>query len=185
MERNSNIKKENVAFKKEDAFQTLSLINTWIGNIDTKTSFALTLTGVMIGVIFSGDLPNAFQRIEEVSKLSELSGTEIFSILLVILLYCANFISIVSFMLAIIARVKNMNNSSSMFFFGSIASMNLQNYKAKANHITEQELIGDLEEQIHINSQICKQKAKWYNKGIKFLFITIILWFICMAFRTI
>lgn len=63
--------------------------------------------------------------------------------------------------------------------------MELQNYRDKVNHITEQELIGDLEEQIHTNSQICNQKAKWYNNGIKFLLITIILWFICMAFRMI
>ena len=88
-------------------------------------------------------------------------------------------------MLAIIARVKNENNASSLFFFGSVGTMELQNYRDKANHITEQELIDDLEEQIHTNSQICNKKAKWYNNGIRLLLITIILWFICMAFRLI
>ena len=119
------------------------------------------------------------------SKGSELNGGEIFAALLVGLLYCANFLSIVSFMWTIIARVKNLNNVSSLFFFGSIGAMELQNYRDKANHITEQELINDLEEQIHTNSRICNQKAKWYNNGIKFLLITIVLWFICMAFRMI
>lgn len=47
-------------FKKDDAFQTLTLINTWTGNIDTKISFALALVGVLIGMIFSNGLPNAF-----------------------------------------------------------------------------------------------------------------------------
>lgn len=185
MEQNDNQQQENITFKKEDAFQTLSLINTWIGNIDTKISFALALVGVLIGVIFSGGLPNAFQKIMQVSKLSELNGEEIFAVLLVGLLYCASFLSIVSFMWAIIARVKNMNNATSVFFFGSISAMELQNYREKANHMTEQELIDDLEEQIHTNSRICNQKAKWYNNGIKFLLITIILWFICMTFRMI
>ena len=185
MEQNSNQQQENIVFKKEDAFQTLSMINTWIGNIDTKISFALALAGVLIGMIFSGGLPDAFQRITQVSKLSELNGGEIFAVLLVGLLYCANFLSIVSFMWTIIARVKNLNNVSSLFFFGSIGAMELQNYRDKANHITEQELINDLEEQIHTNSRICNQKAKWYNNGIKFLLITIVLWFICMAFRMI
>ena len=143
MEQNSNQQQENIVFKKEDAFQTLSLINTWIGNIDTKISFALALAGVLIGMIFSRGLPNAFQRIMEVSKLSELNGGEIFAALLVGLLYCASFLSIVSFMWAIIARVKNMNNAPSLFFFGSIGAMELQNYRDKANHITEQELIDD------------------------------------------
>ena len=185
MDQNNNQQQENIVFKKEDAFQTLTLINTWIGNIDTKISFALALAGVLIGMIFSGGLPNAFQRITQVSKLSELNGGEIFAALLVGLLYCASFLSIVSFMWAIIARVKNLNNASSLFFFGSIGAMELQNYRDKANHITEQELIDDLEEQIHTNSRICNQKAKWYNNGIKFLLITIVLWFICMAFRII
>jgi len=185
MEQNNNQQQENITFKKEDAFQTLSLINTWIGNIDTKISFALALVGVLIGVIFSSGLPNAFQKIMQVSKLSELNGGEIFAVLLVGLLYCASFLSIVSFMWAIIARVKNMNNATSVFFFGSISTMELQNYREKANHMTEQELIDDLEEQIHTNSRICNQKAKWYNNGIKFLLITIILWFICMTFRMI
>lgn len=94
----------------------------------------------LIGMIFSGGLPNAFQRITEISKLSELNGGEIFAALLVGLLYCANFLSIVSFMWAIIARVKNMNNVPSLFFFGSIGAIELQNYRDKANYITEQEI---------------------------------------------
>lgn len=185
MGQNNNQNSTGQGFKKDDAYQTLSMINTWIGNIDTKISFALALAGVLIGMIFSGGLPNAFQRITQVSKLSELNGGEIFAVLLVGLLYCASFLSIVSFMWAIIARVKNLNNASSLFFFGSIGAMELQNYRDKANQITEQDLIADLEEQIHTNSRICNQKAKWYNNGIKFLLITIILWFICMAFRMI
>lgn len=185
MGQNNNQNSTGQGFKKDDAYQTLSMINTWIGNIDTKISFALALAGVLIGMIFSGGLPNAFQRITQVSKLSELNGGEIFAVLLVGLLYCASFLSIVSFMWAIIARVKNLNNASSLFFFGSIGAMELQNYRDKANQITGQDLIDDLEEQIHTNSRICNQKAKWYNNGIKFLLITIILWFICMAFRMI
>ena len=46
-------------------------------------------------------------------------------------------------------------------------------------------MIDDLEEQIHTNSKICSLKAKWYNKGIKFLLVTVILWFVCMIFQLI
>lgn len=101
MGQNNNQNSTGQGFKKDDAYQTLSMINTWIGNIDTKISFALALAGVLIGMIFSGGLPNAFQRITQVSKLSELNGGEIFAVLLVGLLYCASFLSIVSFMWAI------------------------------------------------------------------------------------
>ena len=51
MEHNSNQNPTNPGFRKDDAYQTLTLINTWIGNIDTKISFALALAGVLIGVI--------------------------------------------------------------------------------------------------------------------------------------
>jgi len=172
-------------FKKDDAFQTLTLINTWTGNIDTKISFALALVGVLISIVFSNGLPNAFQRITQVSKLEELNSGEILAAILVGLLYFASFLSMVCFMWAIIARLKNPTNASSMFFFGSIEKMDLQDYRDKMNQITESELIEDLEEQIHTNSKICNQKAKWYNKGIKFLLATIVLWFICMTFRLI
>lgn len=180
-----NERQENRAFKKEDTYKTLGIINTWIGNMDTKVSFALALVGVLIGVIFENGMPNAFARITEVSKLAELSGGEIIAAILVALLYLSSFISILCFMLSIMARVKNLNNAPSVFFFGSIGNMKLENYKSTIKNIDEKEVIDDLEEQIHINSKICNLKAKWYNKGIKFLLITVILWFLCMIFQLI
>lgn len=182
-----NIQEENrmQAFTKDDAYQSLSMVNTWISNIDTKISFALALAGVLIGIIFSTGFPGALLRVGEVSKLSELNGGEIIAAVLVCLLYIVSFLSILYFMLVIIARVKNLNNSQSIYFFGSISAMDLQDYKYKVNNMTEQEIIEDLEEQIHTNSKICIEKAKCYNRGIKFLLVTIILWFICMTFRLI
>lgn len=182
---NSNHNPTNPGFKKDDAYQTLTLINNWIGNIDTKISFALALAGVLIGVIFSGGFPSAFQRITEVTRLSELHGGEILAAILVGALYFVSFLSIISFMWAIIARVKNPNDSSSLFFFGTIGKMELQNYKDQANGVTEQELIEDLEEQIHTNSKICNQKVKYYNIGMNLLLGTVVLWFVCTVFRLI
>ncbi len=130
-------------------------------------------------------IPNAFERITEVSKLAELSGGEIIAAILVALLYLSSFISILCFMLSIIARVKNLNNASSAFFFGSIGNMTLENYKNAVKDMDEKEIVDDLEEQIHTNSKICSLKAKWYNKGIKFLLVTVILWFVCMIFQLI
>ena len=129
MENDNNQTQENRAFKKEDAYETLGIINTWIGNMDTKVSFALALAGVL----FEKGMPSAFERITEVSKLAELSGGEIIAAILVALLYLSSFISILCFMLSIIARVKNLNNASSIFFFGSIGNMTLENYKSAVN----------------------------------------------------
>lgn len=176
---------ENRAFKKDDAYETLGIINTWMENMYTKVSFALALAGVLIGVIFEKGMPNAFERITALSKLAELSGGQIIAAILVVLLYLLSFVSILCFMLSIIARVKNLNNAPSIFFFGSIGNMTLENYKSIVKNMDEKEIMDDLKEQIHTNSKICSLKAKWYNKGIKFLLSTVILWFICMIFQLI
>ncbi len=175
----------NQVYTKQDAYQTLVMINTWISNIDTKISYALALTGILIGSIFSKGLPNALKIVSEASKLEQLNGGEIIGAILVCLLYAVSFISILYFMLAVIARTKITNNVQSIFFFGSIATMKLLDYKTKVNSMNNQEVLEDLEEQIHTNSMICNRKAKNYNIGIKFLVATIVLWFICMAFRLI
>lgn len=104
---NQSNQNANTAFDRKDAYRILEMVNTCISNIDTKVSFALTLAGVLIGVIFNKGLPSALKRVSEVSKLGELNGGEIIAAILVCLLYIVSFISILYFILAIIARIKN------------------------------------------------------------------------------
>jgi len=66
MENDNNQTQENRAFKKEDAYETLGIINTWIGNMDTKVSFALALAGVLIGVIFEKGIRKSLGQSEVV-----------------------------------------------------------------------------------------------------------------------
>ena len=131
------------------------------------------------------EVPSVVQRVCEVSHVKELKCEEIIGVISVCLLYVNGFASIISFMLAIIARTKNLNNVSSIFFFGSIGEMELQRYKEKIKNMTEQQNIEELLEQIHTNSKICSRKIYWYNLGTRFLMATIILWFICMIFKLI
>lgn len=172
-------------FKKEDAYCTLEMINTWINNIDTKVSFAIAILGVMIGFIFGKGTPKAFINIGKASRLIEVNGGELIGALLVCGLYILSFISIICLIFAILARVKNDSELKSIFFFGTIASMKLIEYCNKLNSMSEEELLKDLAQQIYINSQICTKKIKYYNIGIKFLVVTTILWFICSVFQLI
>ena len=185
MLKEGNQHQQKLAFDKEDAYETLGIINTWIGNIDTKVSFSLALSGALISVIFDKGMPRIFKRIAEVSNLQVLSGGDLIGALLVALLYLSSFISILCFMLSIIARVNNPSNAQLVFFFGSIGNMTLVNYKSSVKDMEEQDIINDLEEQIHTNSVLCSLKAKWYNRGMKYLLATVILWFICMIFQLI
>ena len=185
MLKEGNQHQQKLALDKEDAYETLGIINTWIANIDTKVSFSLALSGALISVIFDKGMPRIFKRIAEVSNLQVLSGGDLIGALLVALLYLSSFISILCFMLSIIARVNNPSNAQSVFFFGSIGNMTLVNYKSSVKDMEEQDIINDLEEQIHTNSVLCSLKAKWYNRGMKYLLATVILWFICMIFQLI
>ncbi len=182
---NSNNQQVNQIYTKEDAYQSLEMINTWISNIDTKVSFALALVGVIIGFVMEMGMPASIQKVCELSDDTKLTCIDIISVIIVLLLYMVSFLSIICFLLAIIARVKNLNHTKSIFFFGSIGKMSFPNYKDRVKQLTEQEIIEDLEEQIHTNSQICIQKVKWYGIGINFLVATIVIWFICMLFRLI
>ena len=185
MLKEDNQQHQNKAFDKEDAYETLGIINTWIGNIDTKVSFSLALSGALIGVIFDKGRPRIFRRIADVSNLKVLSGGDLIGTILVILLYLSSFMSILCFMLSIIARVNNPSNAPSVFFFGYIGNMTLANYKKSVKVMNNQDIIDDLEEQIHTNSLLCSLKAKWYNKGMKCLLAAVALWFICMIFQLI
>ena len=182
MSKEEKFNNEHGAFTKEDAFQTLNVICNWISNIDTKVSFALAVAGILVGSIFKNELPRAYQRIANVTKLAELNGSDIVASIFISLLYISSFLSIMFFMLAIIARTKNKEHIS-MFFLGTINKVKLAEYQTSVNALTDEELLLDLEEQIHTNSRICTLKAKWYNRGMRLLIVTIILWFVCMVFR--
>lgn len=165
MEENNQL---NGVYTKEDAYRTLEMINNWINNIDTKVSFAMALAGILMGFIFN-------------MTLSDNEGTMV--LILTLLLYIANFAALLCFVLAITARVDNPNNAQSIFYFGSISTFKLIDYKEKTNNITEQEILEDLKEQIHTNSLICNKKTKHFIRGVKFLVATIFLLFIYMFFK--
>ena len=170
-------------FSKDDAYQTLTMINSWINNFDSKTSFALTLLGILLGFTFKSDIPDSFIRLTEITKLSDLNCCDAISAFLIIGLYLSSFITLISLMRVIIARTQNPNQSSSVFFFGSISAITIKDYKKELRTISDNKILNDLAEQIHTNSRICMQKSRSYNFGLRALLITVLLWFICMVFR--
>lgn len=178
-----NEKKIFEAYKKEDAYEQLKMMNAWIGNTDSKVSFALTFTGALIGIIFGIGKINVWERIKDLLDYGELISIDGISVLLIMLLYISSFISIMCFLGAIIARVKNPNHEQAVFFFGNIGNKTLENYIMDLKNMDEMEIVEGLAEQIHTNSKICSAKTTWYNSGIRFLRVTVILWFVGMVFQ--
>lgn len=84
-------KTDNIgSFSKDDAYQLLTIINTWIGNFDSKSSFGLALVGILIGFTFTDSIPSAFIRIAEASKLADLNACEVVGAVMVVLLYLSS-----------------------------------------------------------------------------------------------
>lgn len=169
-------------YKKEDAYKTLELINTWIGNVDTKISFALAFEAVLIGFVFNKDTTNIFKNILDL-KIFQIRGEEVLEIIFVIALYLMAFISTIFLLLGIKGKVKNSTGDQSVFFFGTIDEMTEEEYINKTSNMTEDEVVKDLKQQIYINSKICIKKFNYYNMGLKFLILTVVLYFICFIFQ--
>ena len=174
-------------YSKEDAYRTLELTNSWVGNADTKTSLGLAFIVALLAIIFynAGAQPIAFQNLTIALKEQTVSCCVIFNTLLVVLLYLTCLSSIVMFFLAIRGRIKSNTTKKSMFFFGTIASLPLNDFKSKTMDMNDIALTKDILEQVHINSRICTTKFKFYNIGLWLLLLSAILFFICMGLNLI
>lgn len=171
---------EDNKYSREDAYQSLEMVNSWINNVDSKVSYALAFIGVIIGFVFIQGTPKAFTNI---SQADEITCRMLLESILVVLLYIASFLAIVFLVLAIIARTQFQTSKRSAFFFGTIANEEKNSYVERVTKMSEKEIIEDILGQVHINSGICLRKMKLYNIGITFFTISIILCFICMIFH--
>lgn len=181
---------ENKKYSKEDAYQTLDFVNSWISNVDAKASFGLAFVAVLAGFIFYniGETPTPIQEFLEELKNCTFSILVLIRAVLVVVLYISCLVSIIMFFAALFGRIKSPTGTSerlSLIFFGTIAQYSLNDYKCKALDMDENAIEDDLLEQIYINSKICKQKFEYYNQGIYALVVATILCFVCITFNLI
>ena len=169
------VKKCRVAYTREDAYQTLDMVNTAIERIDTKVSIALAVVGVLIGSVFAVEFPDDFRFWDQIRNLEELSVLEVCSVLCVACLFVSGALALTCFVLAILSR-SSKDAERSVFFFGSISKMKLDAYRNRVNRMNNKQLLLDIEKQIHLCSEICVKKSKWYNAGLWIMSLAILLW---------
>lgn len=174
-------------YSKEDAFKTLELTNYWIGNVDTKASLGLAFIVALLAIIFynAGTMPVAFENLSTAIEEETVSCSTIIGAFLVAVLYLTCLASIIMFFLAIRGRIQTNGTKKSMFFFGTIATLPLNDFKAKTIDMKDKELTKDILEQVHINSRICSAKFNFYNKGLWLLLSSTVLFFVCMVINLI
>lgn len=163
---------------KEGLEQEYQRIAFWINNIDTKISFALGASGVLLGFVLSNDdLVKTLKKNLKTVQLWNDSATLLFLFGLTVLLLATT-------MWSFLAGLKAKNDSNkyhqpmmvktSNIFWGSIAKHNFYSYKYRLEHLELDDWIIDMQTQIYINSCICEQKSKSYNRGITSLKLSLI-----------
>ena len=174
-----NKDKRHIVFEKEDAYKNLEMTNSWISIMDTKASFLLAYVAVIIGFVFSNGIPHLFQNPESYEE----SFGFILKVICVASLYALVLLSAGLFFATLKARTKKTDNRHSLLFFGEIAKMSLNDYKAKILNRTEEEFIKDVLDQIHMNSTICKRKSQLFNCGVITTIIATLLFVICVLLQ--
>ena len=176
--------KAEPCYTKDDAFQTLQSIQSWISSMDAKASYAITLVGVLIGFMLSSD-DHALDVNSFILKASQhlRDGMFNWSIFILAVLYAISFCTIICFLLVLFARTNAKLQNKSNFFFGTIAARDLSSFISSVHEQSESKMLDDLLEQIHVNSQICIRKSKWYNRGNGCLIGTVVLWFLVAIFK--
>ncbi|MGC4019989.1 MAG: DUF5706 domain-containing protein [Muricomes sp.] len=172
-------------YTKEDAYQSLQMVNSWISNIDAKISFTMAFVAVLMGFVFSNGIPRVFIEISKLNGVQQISCAQVFFCILVIALYLLCLLSIASLIMALTARVKNTSIDTSVFFFADIAKRTFDDLKNDMDYISEGKLLKDLQGQIYVNSQICTKKAKFFNYGLYYFVSGIFLYFICSSLQVL
>ena len=153
---------------------TLDRIIGFISNCDTKVSFWFSFFGAILTILSTLKTPTK-EAIKSVLCANPRNITD--NVVLIVFLVSAICFIIGLYFLsqALMAKTINNEDRKSNIFFGHIASHeNQQAYMKCLKETNLNKYIEDLVSQIYINSKICEQKFKNYNKGVKMSGISII-----------
>ena len=162
-------------YSKEDAYKTLDIINMWIGNVDSKISYSLTFIGVLLGFFITTSKPiNISQVVDKIIKkigqisrdgihtsLNSIELKEIISVIILILI----FIFIITASVACIYLYKGIKGRIDSDIY------NQDRVVIKSN------IFWDSISNQQYNSKICTEKFKNYNKGVDYIVISVIIFF--------
>lgn len=172
--------------KNENNKFRLELINSWISNCDTKSSFLLALNGIVLTFMLSSDFSDKIRK----TLSYRLGEVDFFSIVnfieftLLVLLFISILTCFYNIYYTLIGRV-NPNFykqqdlvTESNLFFGTIAEKKYSDFFQKIEIEDEIAIRKDLTSQIMINAKIAKMKFEYYNRSILFTFGNLILGFL-------
>ncbi len=173
--------------KIDRSIKRLEVVNQWISNVDTKSSFVLTFYGVIITIIFTSDLGKEMINTFTYKRAPSIDCNSLklfFSLLVIILFLIAIIITIYNIYQTLKGRI-NPNiyrqqglNTNSNIFFGTIASKSYSDFENQITTENKSTFLKDLNSQIFINSNIADRKFKYYNRSVIWLIISFALFLI-------
>jgi hypothetical protein len=170
--------KEQVkGFTKEDAYKNLERVNYWLGNGDSKISFALAFIGILIGILFTSEEITEYVQ-NSISTIGSFSLKDFKMILSIIfiLVFIAMFYFTVKGVIYLLRGLKASFDIEkykqdkvvldSKLFWAAISSKKFKDFHSNLSKLSDDELIKDINSQTYINSVICTKKYRNYNIGI-------------------
>ena len=146
----------------------------------TKTSISLGVWGVVISALLQEPI------YLKLSYLFEYYNKH-FNALSVVYFICT-FLSlvvfscgIVNFVLTLVAKAPVSKKDSRLFYADIAENKSISTFKRKIEQSTEEQVRDDYINQIYINSVLCREKNKRYNKGVYFSSVG----FICFIISSI
>ena len=150
--------------------KTISRIDTYITSVNTKAAFIVTFNTFILGAIIVN-----FDSIIGMPKLKP------YPLLVIILLFVIAFSSAVSigYVFRAVSPFLKLGNVdgqySSLFFFGSIAKMPLEEYRNKVLSSNEEAIFDDMIRQNHILSTAASVKFDLLSKSIFYLVYLVLI----------
>lgn len=134
----------------------LSRVSEWIQFADKKAGF--------IGVFYSAILGLLITKRDEIFIQLFWHGDCLYGLLLLALLIVLG-VGAYHLLSTVSPQLKNGNTDRSLFFFGTVAKMKIEDYLKDIKELTEEDAQREVAEQIHTNSVIANAKMASVRKS--------------------
>ena len=157
-------KNEENFFTIEIAQDTLDRIIGFINTCDTKVSIILAIFGIIITIIFTGNI-NVIENLKNI--INDSKNIKYFPIFLLLISIVIFLYGLIMLFMALYANIKASGEKSIIYFKDISLSEDYEAYKQKIKNMNSENFLDDIIKQIYKNSMICSKKYERYNLGIK------------------
>lgn len=150
-------------------YKNLERVNNWISNSDTKAAVILTFNGILFSYLIT-KTPSVKEII--LQRLLDLPSFFLY------LIFCAYAVMVG---MSIFHAFKVLNPDikerlPSLFFFGTIAEMELEDFKKKMKELNLESIQEELINQTYVNAKIAITKFTNLKHSVQYLFLSLGFW---------